>query len=110
MGSHQGEVCHLPKMCGQTRASFCGEGQAGSDLPFCQASREWEDPRLWRSPALSPEEIRVSQRGIPKIKKGRWAFTGLLWRTVPASLLARKKKPTHNNLGTLVQGNGEHSD
>lgn len=49
---------------------------------------------------LSPEEIRVSQRVLPKFRKGRWAFTGLLCRMMPASLLAREKKPRHNNLGT----------
>lgn len=43
---------------------------------FCLDKQGVGSPyKLWRSLNASPEEIRVSQRGIPKIKKKGRPFT-----------------------------------
>lgn len=87
-------------------------GSDGSEMSLCRKAKEaltWckgsgEPPKLWEIPVPPPEEIRISHRWIPTTKKkdelpvGRSAGLRL-----PAYCL---EKPTHNNLGTLLQGRG----
>lgn len=71
-------------------------GKTREALTCCSAgmNKEWGAPGLLRSPTPPPEEIRVSQKGIPETEKGGCTFSGPPWRIVPASLLARKKAHT----------------
>lgn len=55
-------------------------GGGGQNLLLCLGKQGiGSPPKFWRSLNSSPEEIRVSQRGIPKIKKKGRPFTRPLW-------------------------------
>lgn len=94
-GSHQSEVSHLPRLCWQTRAAFCGEGRGGGNLLFCQVSREWEAPRLWRSPLYLQRKSESLRGGSPKPRKGDGLSLGSSGgRCLPAYWLERKSPHT----------------
>lgn len=90
-GPHQTELSPLLKAGGKPELPSAGRARGAVACDSDRWAGSGKAPNSGGAHSASRGNQSFFRGGIPKVKKGRWAFTGPLWRTVPATSWLERK-------------------